>query len=96
MITVVRNRHTAGEEKVYVHMHLNPSPEIGRGEKRAALMREGAVRITVLIRVEAAKRLRPRFDTLVLVGTRNLVSDEEHSRTTRHHEMTNDWQASTE
>ena len=54
------------KKRIRVYMHVHPSPEVGGGEKRAALMRGGAVRITVLIGGEAVKRLRQRFDTLVL------------------------------
>jgi hypothetical protein len=49
------------KKRIRVYMHLHPSPEIGSGEKRAALMKGGAVRITVLIGGEAVNRLRPRF-----------------------------------
>jgi hypothetical protein len=67
MMAAVRNWAYRGRKKsIHVYMHLYPSPKIGGGEKRVALMRAGVVRITVLIGFEAIKRLRPRFDTLVL------------------------------
>jgi hypothetical protein len=70
-------------------MHWHPTPEIGGGEKRAVLMRGGAVRIKVLIG-GAFRHFSVRLCLFDGLATSYRMKNIEQSRITSDNEVTND------